>query len=237
MAPTRRSPVARGALAGAGAGLVTSVAALFLLEPVLDAAVALEGGGAGPVSRWTQTYVGMPAGFVLTGAALGLLFGLAYRVLPSRAEPWRRSLSLALGAFLALALVPQLRYPANPPGVGNPATIGLRTSSFLLAVALGVSVVAAAYGGLRALDRAGVPAAVRQLTVPAAAVLLVGVGYALLPGSGDAVDAPATLVWDFRLRSLGLQALLYALLGAGFGLLSLRAQRQDGTREQEMATA
>jgi hypothetical protein len=34
-------------------------------------------------------------------------------------------------------------------------------------------------------------------------VLVVGVGYALLPDSGDAVDAPATLVYDFRVRSLG----------------------------------
>lgn len=148
-----RSPIARGALAGASAGLVTSVPALFLLEPVLDDAIALEGGGEGPVSRTVQTHVGMPAGFVLTGTALGLLFGLAYRVLPSQAEPWRRSLALALGASLALVLVPQLRYPANPPGVGDPGTITTRTSSYLLALALGLVVVACGYAALRALDR------------------------------------------------------------------------------------
>ena len=230
-----RSPIARGALAGAAAGVVTSVPALFLLEPVLDAAIALEGGGEGPVSRTTQTYVGMPAGFVLTGAALGLLFGLAHRVLPSRAEPWRRSLTLALSGFLALVLVPQLRYPANPPGVGDPGTVSTRTSSFLLAVALGVAVVAGAYAALRALDKAGSPPAVRQLSVAVAAVLLVGVGYALLPDSGDPVEVPATLLWDFRSRSLGLQALLYALLGAGFGLLSLRASQDHGAPERTAA--
>lgn len=232
-----RSPIARGALAGAAAGLVTAVPALFLLEPVLDEAIALEGGGEGPVSRATQTYVGMPAGFVLTGVALGLLFGLAYRVLPARVEPWRRSLTLALGAFLALVLVPQLRYPANPPGVGDPGTVSTRTSSYLLAVALGVAVVAGACAALRALDRAGVPRPVGQLSVAAAVVLLVGAAYALLPDSGDPVDVPATLLWDFRTRSLGLQALLYAVLGAGFGLLSLRASQDQAAASAERAAA
>jgi hypothetical protein len=230
-----RSTVVRGALAGATSGLATAVVALFLLEPVLEAAIALEGGGEGPVSRTTQKYVGMPAGLVLTGTALGLLFGLAYRVLPSRAEPWRRSLGLALGAFLALALVPQLRYPANPPGVGDPDTITTRTSAYLLALVLGVAVVSSGYAALRALERSGVAPEVRQIAVVAGAVLVVAVGFALLPGSGDSVDVPATLLWDFRLRSLGLQALLYALLGAGFGLLTRHLGQQRDTRVRETA--
>ncbi len=232
-----RSPIARGALSGAAAGLAASAVALFLLEPVLDAAIALEGGGEGPVSRSAQKYAGMPVGFSLTGAALGLLFGLAYRVLPTRSEPWQRSLGLALGAFLALVLVPQLRYPANPPGVGDPDTITTRTSSYLLALALGVVVVSVSYASLRALKRSGVAPAARQIAVAAGAVAAVAVGYALLPGSGDPVDVPATLLWDFRLRSLAVQALLYALLGAGFGLLTLHAQQQRGAAVRETAAA
>lgn len=216
----------RGALAGAVAGLLTSVVAFFLLEPVLDRAIALEGGGGdGPVSREVQKLFGLPVGFALVGLSLGLVFAIAYRVLPSRSDDWHRSTGLALGAFLALAAVPQLRYPANPPGVGDPDTITTRTSSYLLAVALGVVVVAGSYAALRALDRRGVTASVRQPLVVAAALLVVAVGYALLPDSGDAVEVPATLVWDFRIRSLGVLALLYGSLGAAFGLLSTRAAR------------
>jgi Probable cobalt transporter subunit (CbtA) len=216
----------RGAFAGAVAGLLTSVVAFFLLEPVLDRAIALEGGdGHGPVSREVQKLFGLPVGFALVGLSLGLLFAVAYRVLPSRADDWHRSTGLALGAFLALAAVPQLRYPANPPGVGDPETITTRTSSYLLAVALGVVVVAGAYAALRALDRRGVTAPVRQSLVVAGSLVVVAVGYALLPDSGDAVEVPATLVWDFRIRSLGVLALLYASLGAAFGLLSTRASR------------
>lgn len=221
-----RNVFARGALSGATAGLLTSVAAYFFLEPTLSAAIALEGpsDGEGPISRETQKLLGMPLGFVVAGLALGLLFSVAYRVLPSQADPWRRSLGLAAGGFAALALIPQLRYPANPPGVGDPETIAGRTSGYLLAVVLGVIVVSASYAALRALSARGMSAPVRQCAVTAAAVTMVVVGYALLPASTDAVDAPAALVWDFRVRSIGLLVLLYAAMGAVFAALTLRAQ-------------
>ncbi len=223
-----RNVFLRGAVAGAMAGLLTSVAAYVWLEPVLSRAIELEGPADGPplVSRQTQMLLGMPAGFVLVGLALGLVFAVAYRLLPSSGSAWERSTGLAAGGFVALALIPQLRYPANPPGVGDPETIGVRTSSFLLAVALGVLVVSGAYAALRALQARGVPAAPRQAVVVAVAVLVVAVGYLLLPDSGDVVDAPAALVYDFRVRSLGLLALLYALLGAVFAALTLRAERE-----------
>ena len=222
-----RNVFLRGAVAGTAARLLTSRAAYVWLEPVLSRAIELEGPAEPPlVSRQTQQLLGMPAGFLLVGVALGLLFAVAYRMLPSTRSVWERSRGLAAGGFVALALIPQLRYPANPPGVGDPATIGVRTSSFLLAVALGVAVVSGAYAGLRALHARGVPAAPRQTAVGAAAVVLVAVGYLLLPDSGDAVDAPAALVYHFRVRSLGLLALLYALLGAVFAALTLRAERE-----------
>jgi hypothetical protein len=231
-----RNVFVRGALSGAAAGLLTSVAAYFFVEPVLNAAIALEGPAdeAAPVSRQTQTLLGMPAGFVLAGIALGLLFAVAYRVLPSTAPPWRRSVGLAAGGFAALALIPALRYPANPPGVGDPETIAGRTSGYLLAVALGVVVVAGAYAALRALAARGVTPAVRQSAVTAAALLVTAVGFALLPDIVDPVNAPAALVYDFRVRSLGLLALLYATLGAAFGALTLQqdsaSARTDASR-------
>lgn len=214
----------RGAVSGAAAGLVTSVAAYFFLEPTLSAAIALEGpgDGGGPVGRETQKLLGMPLGFVFAGVALGLLFAVAYRVLPSAAPVWQRSLGLAAGAFAALALVPQLRYPANPPGVGDPETIAGRTSGYLLAVGLGVLVVSASYAVARTLAARGVSAAARHSAVTAGAVLAVAVGYALLPGNADPVEAPASIVWDFRIRSLGLLVLLYAVLGAVFAALTAR---------------
>lgn len=224
------SLAARGATAGAAAGLVSSLWSLVLVEPLLQDAIDLEGGGDGPVSRPVQRLVGLPAGTVLVGIALGLLFALTYRAVPSRIGPWARSLAVALAAFVALVLIPQLVYPGNPPGVGSPDTIGQRTSSYLVAVLLGVAVVLSGYVALRELSRRGVPAPVRQSAVAVAAVLVVGVGFSLLPPFPDPVDAPASLVWQFRLLSVAGLALLFAVLGATFGVLTERADRAAVTR-------
>lgn len=220
-----RNVLMRGALAGAVAGLLTSLFHLLLTEPVLDRAIALEGAGDGPVSRETQKYLGGPAGFVLFGISVGLLFALAYRVLPSTATAWRKAVGLALGSWLVVALIPQLRYPANPPGVGDPETITTRTSSYLIAYALGVVVVCGGYAALRALRRRGWSEPARQVLVVAVALAVVGVAYALLPDSGDVVDAPAGIVWDFRIRTLLGLTLFFAALGAAFGALTLKAER------------
>jgi hypothetical protein len=220
-----RSLAARGATAGGVAGLVSSAWSLVLVEPVLQRAIDLEGAADGPVSRPVQRLVGLPAGTVLVGVALGLLFALAYRAVPSRAEPWPRSLGMALTGFLALVLVPQLLYPANPPGVGSPDTIGERTNTYLAAVLLGTAVVVSGYVALRDLARRGVSAPVRQTAVAVAAVVVVAAGYTLLPPSPDPVEAPASLVWQFRVLSIGSLAVLFAVLGAGFGALSVRADR------------
>jgi len=73
-----RHPLLRGVLAGAVAGLITSVFHLLLTERVLDKAIALEGAGDGPVSRETKKYLGGPAGQILFGISMGLLFAVAF---------------------------------------------------------------------------------------------------------------------------------------------------------------
>ena len=124
-----------------------------------------------------------------------------------------------------MALIPHLRYPANPPGVGDPETISVRTSSYLLTYALGIVVVCGGYAALRALQRRGWSEPSRQVLVVASALIVVGVAYALLPDTDAAVDAPASIVWDFRIRALGGLTLFFAALGATFGSLTLRTER------------
>ncbi len=89
---------------------------------------------------------------------------------------------------------------------------------------LGVVVAAGAYAVLRALAARGVTPAVRQSAVTAGSLLEIPVGFALLPDIFDPVEAPAALVDDFRVRSLGLLALPYATLDATFGVLTLRQE-------------
>lgn len=221
------SRVARGALSGAVAGLLAATVAYVLLEPSLRAAIALEGGGEGPVSRGVQERLGAPVGFVLTGIALGLLLATVDRLVRAGGAPWRRSLALTGALFTALVAVPQLRYPPNPPGVGDPDTVGDRTGAFLLAVALGVVVVALVALTLRQLHDAGRLGPAQQVLVAAAALAAVALCWVVLPDAGDPAEVPATLLWDFRIRSLGIITLLWATLGAVYGALALRHRARE----------
>ena len=47
-------------------------------------------------------------------------------------------LSLAASGFVAVYLVPYLKYPANPPAVGNPDTIGTRTGLYFVMIVLSI---------------------------------------------------------------------------------------------------
>ncbi len=217
------SLIARGGLAGACAGLLSGVVSLFLAEPVIDRAIALEHATSTEPHEELFTrdvqHIGLLIATVLTGLAIGILFGLVYAILhrtdPS-ADPWARSLRLGAAGFLGVSLLPFLRFPANPPGVGDPDTVGQRTVTWIAAMVIGLTAVAIA----RYLYS---PTPARQLAsagvvVAAAAILF------LLPGTTDASAVPADLLWTFRMMALLSSAVLWAGLGVAFGLAGLRTQ-------------
>jgi len=57
-----------------------------------------------------------------------------------------------LGGFVAIALVPDLKYPANPPSVGNPETIGIRTELFFVMLVISVAALVLAVALARRLS-------------------------------------------------------------------------------------
>ena len=222
-----RATLQRGVLAGLLAGLVAAVFSFVVAEPVLDRAIALEGasGADALVSRGQQKaflFVAQP----LVGAALGLVLAVAWGLLPRdvAVRPFLRSLLLGAGLFAALGLVPFLAYPPAPPGAGDPATVDDRTSAFLLSVALGIAVVSAGAAAGHALRRRGWALPPRAVLVVSGALAAVSVGLVVLPDpAGTPPTVPADLLWDFRLRSLGVQLLLWSVLAAAFGALTERA--------------
>ncbi|MFF6829827.1 CbtA family protein [Streptomyces longwoodensis] len=228
------SLLGRGALAGGAAGLVSGGFSYAFAEPVLDRAVRLEaarekaqGVSAAEVFSRSTQHVGLLASTVVTGAAIGVLFAVVYAILHRRdpdSAPWQRSLTLAGAGFTGIWLLPFLRYPANPPGVGDPGTLGFRVNAWLAAIGIGLIAVVLAWRLHAWMAQRQYSAPVRQLTVAAVVVAALASLFAL-PGNPDAVSAPATLVWDFRLLSAASMGLLWAGLGAGFGLLGVRAAR------------
>ena len=212
-----------GVLAGVAGGAALALVLRLIGGGPIGRAVALEGGGHDELfSRGTQQLGGMVAA-VLYGAALGAVFTLAYALVRHRlrtADDWRASVALAVAGFAAVFLLPFLKYPANPPAVGDPDTIGRRTALYLVAVAWSL---VATWGGWRAwrtLVAKGV--AVAAPATLAIWVALATVGLVALPANTDPVNAPATLIWQFRLATVAGAAAFWSVVGMVFGWLRVR---------------
>jgi predicted cobalt transporter CbtA len=223
----------RGMAAGLLAGLLAGLFAFFIGEPLVDRAIHLEEAAGGHseeiFSRATQR-VGLFFATGLFGVTVGGIFGLTYAYFSSRlasATDWMRSLSLTAAIFAGAFLIPFVKYPANPPTVGDPATIGDRTASYFAMVVLSVLAVVAAWQAAKMLRERKVVAPVRHLSVGLGFVLAVTVPFVGLPAASDPGEFPAGLLWDFRLSSLGTQFVFWVGLGVIFGLLCERANRKE----------
>jgi Probable cobalt transporter subunit (CbtA) len=224
----------RGMAAGLLAGLLAGLFAFLVGEAFVDQAIRLEEASAGShggeiFSRATQK-VGLFFATGLFGVTVGGIFGLAYAYFRTRLTSetdWMRSLSLAAAIFAGAFLIPFVKYPANPPTVGDPATIGERTASYFAMVLLSLLAVLTAWQIAKILRERKVAAPVRHLSVGLGLVLALTVLFVGLPAAPDPGGFPAGLLWGFRLSSLGTQLVFWTGLGVIFGLLCERANRRE----------
>src|SRR5437773_1426228 len=151
-------------VAGLLAGLAASVFHTIFTEPVIDQAVTLEEMRHGAevqappvVSRDVQK-VGLFVGWVVLGWAFAGVVGGSYGVMRRQgwAGPgWLPAVAIAVGGYLAFALLPGLKYPASPPGVGSSTTIGMRQELFVAVWLLGLAGVLAAAMAARTVRASG----------------------------------------------------------------------------------
>lgn len=152
-----RALIARGALAGIVGGLVAWVFSLILAEPVIDKAIAYEGGveeayakldgvpledGEPLVSRAVQGGFGIGVGLILFGIAMGVLVAVAYSLCLGRTggvRPRPLALLVTAAGFLTVFAIPFAKYPTSPPAASTDETIHDRGTLFL--VVLGVAVL------------------------------------------------------------------------------------------------
>lgn len=258
---TARALLVRGLLVGLLAGFASFLVAHQVGEPHVESAIALEAGAAaeghhdGPaatdghthsgdedavvVSRGDQRTWGLLTGSLAVGTALGGLAALAAAAAVGRLgwmTPGQSTATVALVGFVSFALVPFLKYPANPPAVGGAETIGARTwqyFAFLL-----VSVVAAIAGTVlarRLWARLGTYAAV--VTAVAAYLAVVVAAGLLLPTVNELGDFPADVLWYFRRASILTLATTWAVIGVGLTGLVGRLYRRDVAVAERRALA
>jgi Probable cobalt transporter subunit (CbtA) len=265
----------RGVLCGAIAGLLTFVFSRIFAEPYVQKAIDYEAGrdaaqavldtsvkaaDSDLFSRTVQADVGMGVGMIAFGIGMGALFAIVYTVCLGRVgrlRPRPLALLVAAAGFLGLYLVPFLRYPANPPSVGQADTIQQRTGMYLVMVLSSVALLAlAVWLGQRLRARFGTWNA--SLLAGAAFVVAIGIVMLLLPSFGQPVtgrfaapasetplpvtDAhgaisypgfPADVLFYFRLYSVAGQLLLWSAIGLLFAPMADRLLGQSaGTADR-----
>ena len=222
------SAVAVAALIGVVAGLLAATFLTVSAEPSIDRAIRIEHAratvtGAAPerelVSRGEQKGVGLFGAYALTGAGFGVLFAATFLLLGRTRMPVFRRALVAGGVLAgALTVSPWVKYPPNPPAVGDPGTLGRRQFLYVSVIVLTVLVLAGLVWLAGRLRDAGWDDPHRVAAVVGAGVVVLLAVYALLPPAPDPVTVPATLVWRFRLASLGGNLLLWTGLTLGFAV-------------------
>lgn len=228
-----RALLIRGLFAGLLAGIATFAVAYVVGEPDVEKAIAIEESSAVPadhhsdaaaspahshdeeaavISRQDQSTWGLATGTVTVGVTVGGILALVAGGVMGRIANLSPATSTALMGslgFVSVVLVPFLKYPSTPPGVGQGDTIGQRTIlyfTFLLisvAAAAACTVLASQLLKSNSIHAAVLIGAGTYLAV----VVLAG---ALMPTVNEIGDFPGDVLWNFRLASLMTLAALWA---------------------------
>ena len=188
-------------LSGAIAGTILALN-LGIVEPFIEQAIALENERAttdgemiNPIEfnsyRIWQKGGEIAAGTIL-GLSLGSLFGIVFAYargsLPGTSNK-KKALILAGVMWLVLFIVPALKYPGNPPAVGNPDTLSYRQSLYIAYLAIsGFSAL-----GLAFLHRKLGSMQVKKAMIPAVYIGIMIMVYLAMPPNPDEITAPISL--------------------------------------------
>ena len=163
----------RGMLIGIVAGILSFGFLKIVGEPAVDRAIAFETAmdegkakaakdeamakgmsvpadenGPELLSRPVQAGLGLFTGVTVYNTAFGGLFALVFALCYGRMGdfgPRTTAALLALSGIVAVYVIPNLKYPANPPSVGDPETITSRTELYFSMVAISLAAMIAAW--------------------------------------------------------------------------------------------
>jgi predicted cobalt transporter CbtA len=211
-----------GAIAGTTLGAINQV----VVEPYIDHAVELETHNANQSSQiinsaeFTAYRLWQKGGEIVAGTILGLsigsLFGIVFAYTHSSvpgSNNKKKALIVAGIMWFVLFLMPALKYPANPPAVGDPETIYYRQSLYVAFLAIsGFSAL-----GLAFLYRKMGALNMKKAIIPAAYAAIISGAYLAMPANPDPINAPMDLVMGFRITSAITISMFWGLLGVIFG--------------------
>jgi len=198
---------------GCFAGTIHGLANLVIVEPYLDEAIGIENqnlfasGEEEDTPQFRAEYesyrIWQKGGQVLAGAILGTsvgaLFGIVYaysrHVLPGNHE-MKKTFALAGIMWFTMFIIPFLKYPGNPPTVGDPETVVLRATLYLAFIAISGFGVVAFYQLYKRLQNS------KKIVAVVGYAIFISIVFVLMPPNADEITAPMDLVNGFRAMSV-----------------------------------
>ena len=200
-------------ISGGLAGLVHGTINFAIVEPYLDQAIGLEneslfasGEAEDTLEFWAEyeSYrIWQKSGQVLAGVILGLamgsLFGIVF-ALSRNSLPGKNIVTKAIFLsglmWFTLYLIPFLKYPANPPTVGEADTVVLRMILYVSFIIISGIGVIAFYKLLTKLNKN------KKYFALIGYAGLMAIAYIVMPDNPDEITAPMNLVNEFRFVSV-----------------------------------
>ena len=216
-------------VSGALAGLVHGTVNFAIVEPYLDQAIGIEneslfasGEAEDNLEFWAEyeSYrIWQKSGQVLAGVILGIamgsLFGIVY-ALSRNSLPGKNDVAKAVVLsgimWVTLYLIPFLKYPANPPTVGDADTVVLRTILYLSFIAIS-GIGAFVFYKLSTKFQNN-----KKYLGLFGYVGFIVIVFFIMPENPDEITAPMNLVNEFRLVSILGVSSFWATVGLILGL-------------------
>ena len=199
-------------VSGFTAGIIHGTVNLAIVEPYLDQAISIENqnlfatGLAEDTPQFWAEYSSyrdwQKSGQVLAsgilGMSIGALFGIVFaysrNALP-KGHTVKKTFVLAAIMWFTIFLIPFLKYPANPPTVGEAETVVLRSILYLTFIAISGFSAVGFFMLYKKLENK------KYLAFVGYAVFITTVFF-IMPPSPDEVTAPMDLVNGFRTMSV-----------------------------------
>lgn len=230
-------------VAGATAGAIHGITNLVLVEPYLDGAIMIENqalfvsGQAEDTPEFWDEYEsyriwqkeGQVLASVILGTSMGALFGIVY-VLSRDALPKGHDLKktsiLAAIMWFSMYLVPFLKYPANPPTVGDGETVVLRTVLYISFIAI------SGFGAVGFYQLYRRVAKNRRFVAFVGYAVLMAVAFVLMPPNPDEVTIQTELLDGFRIMSAVGVTIFWTALAIILGILWQKVRPDSETKIQ-----
>src|SRR5262249_25539026 len=127
-------------------------------------------------------------------------------------------------ALLPSCWGPRRRIPPNPPGGGAPPPIPFPPGRCFLLWRVSVPGVGAGFPPARGVLRALCARCGRALGAAGGFVVVIATAIWLLPAINEVpAQFPAVVLWRFRVASLGIELILWTVIGLLFGALTERS--------------